>query len=96
MSKDYNQDVEVAINAGIDMVMVPIRYREFVADLKALVAAGRVPMARIDDAVRRILKQKVRFELWERPFTDRALTAQIGSPAHRAVARQAVRRAWWC
>ena len=42
---------------------------------KALVGAGRVPQARIDDAVRRILKQKVSFKLWERPFTDRALTA---------------------
>ncbi len=92
MSKDYKQDVEVAINAGIDMVMVPIRYREFVADMKELVAAGRIPMARIDDAVRRILKQKVRFKLWERPFTDPALTAQIGSAEHRAVARQAVQQ----
>jgi beta-glucosidase len=92
MSDDYKQDVEVAINAGIDMVMVPINYRDFIADLKALVAEGRVPMARIDDAVRRILRQKARFKLWERPFTDRALTAQIGSPAHRAVARQAVQQ----
>ena len=92
MADDYKQDVEVAINAGIDMVMVPINYRDFVADLKALVAERRVPMARIDDAVRRILRQKARFKLWERPFTDRALTAQIGSPAHRAVARQAVQQ----
>ena len=92
MGDDYKQDVEVAINAGIDMVMVPINYRDFVANLKALVAEGRVPMARIDDAVRRILRQKARFKLWERPFSDRALTAQIGSPAHRAVARQAVQQ----
>ncbi len=90
MSDDYKQDVEVAINAGIDMVMVPIHYPDFVTDMKELVAAGRIPMARVDDAVRRILKQKVRFKLWERPFTDPALTAQIGSAAHRAVARQAV------
>ena len=92
MSDDYRQDVEVAINAGIDMVMVPLHYRDFVADLKALVAEKRVPTARIDDAVRRILRQKARFKLWERPFTDRALTAQIGSPEHRAVARQAVQQ----
>ncbi|HEX3903180.1 MAG TPA: glycoside hydrolase family 3 N-terminal domain-containing protein [Polyangia bacterium] len=92
MSKDYKQDVEVAINAGIDMVMVPNRYREFVADMKELVAAGRISLARIDDAVRRILKQKARFKLWERPFTDPALTAQIGSAEHRAVARQAVQQ----
>jgi len=90
MADDYKQDVEVAINAGIDMVMVPIHYPDFVTDLKELVAAGRVPMARIDDAVRRILKQKVRFKLWERPFTNPALTAQIGSAEHRAVAREAV------
>ncbi len=92
MAKDYSQDVEVAINAGIDMVMVPNKFREFIADLKALVAAGRVPMARIDDAVRRILKQKARFKLWERPLSDRALTAQIGAADHRAVAREAVRQ----
>ncbi|HTB56552.1 MAG TPA: glycoside hydrolase family 3 protein, partial [Polyangia bacterium] len=92
MSDDYQQDVEVAINAGIDMVMVPIHYRDFAADMKALVAAGRIPMARVDDAVRRILKQKVRFKLWEHPFTDPALTAQIGSAEHRAVARQAVQQ----
>src|SRR6185437_1765368 len=90
MSDDYKQDVEVAINAGIDMVMVPIHYPDFVTDMKELVAAGRIPMARVDDAVRRILKQKVRFKLWERPFTDPALTARIGSAEHRAVARQAV------
>ncbi|HEY4393743.1 MAG TPA: glycoside hydrolase family 3 protein, partial [Polyangia bacterium] len=92
MSKDYKQDVEVSINAGIDMVMVPNRTREFIADLKELVTAGRVPMARIDDAVRRILRQKARFKLWERPFADAALTARIGSPEHRAVARQAVQQ----
>jgi beta-glucosidase len=92
MSPDYTQDIERAVNAGIDMVMVPIRIREFVTRLTALVAAGRVPMARIDDAVRRILRQKVRFKLWERPFADRALTAAVGSAENRAVAREAVRQ----
>ena len=89
---DYSKAIEIALGAGIDMVMVPNAYPEFIAGTKALVAAGRVPQARIDDAVRRILKQKARFKLWERPFTDRALTAEIGSPAHRAVARDAVRK----
>ncbi|HSS38873.1 MAG TPA: glycoside hydrolase family 3 C-terminal domain-containing protein, partial [Polyangia bacterium] len=45
-----------------------------------------------DDAVRRILRQKVRFKVWERPFADPALTARIGSPEHRAVARKAVQQ----
>jgi beta-glucosidase len=89
---DYGRAIEIALDAGIDMVMVPNAYRDFITRLKALVGAGRVPQARIDDAVRRILKQKVRFKLWERPFTDRALTAEIGSPAHREVARDAVRK----
>ncbi|MES1165002.1 MAG: glycoside hydrolase family 3 N-terminal domain-containing protein, partial [Verrucomicrobiota bacterium] len=92
MSADYTADIERAVNAGIDMIMVPIRYRAFIAGMKALVAAGRITQARIDDAVRRILKQKARFKLWERPFADRALTAAVGSPEHRAVAREAVRQ----
>ena len=95
MSPDYGQDIGTAINAGIDMVMVPTpleRCREFITKLKGLVGSGKVPQARIDDAVRRILKQKARFGLWERPFTDRALTAAIGSAEHRAVARDAVRK----
>ena len=92
MSPDYAHDIEVAINAGIDMVMVPIRFREFIGHMKALVAAGRISPARIDDAVRRILTQKKRFGVWERPFTDQALTASVGSAEHRAVAREAVRR----
>ena len=92
MPGDYTHDVETAINAGIDMVMVPINFREFIRVLKMLVGAGRVPMARIDDAVRRILRQKARFRLWEKPFCDRSLSGEIGAPAHRALARQAVRQ----
>ena len=89
---DYTHDVETSINAGLDMVMVPIAFREFIRTLKALVAAGRVPMSRIDDAVSRILRQKARFRLWERPLGDRALTPLVGAPAHRELARRAVRQ----
>ena len=88
---DYAQEVEAGINAGIDMVMVPNNFRDFIGTMKDLVAAGRVSIARVDDAVRRILRQKVRFGLWEHPFADRRLTAEVGSAAHRQVARQAVR-----
>jgi len=89
---DYSKAIEIALLAGIDMVMVPNAYPDFITRTKALVEGGRVPPARIDDAVRRILRQKARFKLWERPFTDKALTAEIGAPAHRAVARDAVRK----
>ena len=80
-----------AVNAGIDMMMVPDKYREFINGMKANAEAGRIPAARIDDAVRRILTIKFRMGLFERPFGDPALLAKIGSPEHRAVARQAVR-----
>jgi beta-glucosidase len=89
---DYTSDVETAVNAGIDMVMVPDRYPELVAALKSLVQSGRVPQARIDDAVRRILRQKVALGLWDKPYADRSLLPQVGSDAHRQVGREAVRK----
>jgi len=88
---DREAHVERAINAGIDMVMAPDSYRPFIASLKKNVSTGRVSQARIDDAVRRILVAKFRFGVFERPFGDPALLADVGSPAHREVARQAVR-----
>jgi beta-glucosidase len=89
---DYAAQVETAVNAGIDMVMVPGRYAEFISTLKALAQSGRVPQSRIDDAVRRILRRKIEAGLFDRPYADRTLLAQVGSDAHRQVAREAVRR----
>ncbi len=97
ISPDYKHDVEQSINAGLDMIMVPYgpgkpnNYVEFIADLKQLVAEGKVSQARIDDAVRRILRIKYQLGLFENTATDPKLTAAIGSPAHRAVARECVR-----
>ena len=97
ISPDYKKDVELSINAGLDMVMIPNgpgkknNYVEFIQDLKDLVAEGKVSPARIDDAVRRILRIKYQMGLFENPHTDPALTAEIGSPEHRAVARECVR-----
>ena len=84
-------EVATAINAGIDMVMVPYDYVRFIGLLRTEVQAGRVSMARIDDANRRILTKKVALGLFERPLTDRTYTATVGSATHRALARQAVR-----
>ncbi|MFI0350358.1 glycoside hydrolase family 3 protein [Actinomadura sp. 9N407] len=83
-------EVRTAINAGIDMVMVPSEWRRFIETLKAEVEAGRVPMARIDDANRRILTKKVELGLFERPLTDRRYLRTVGSAQHRALAREAV------
>jgi beta-glucosidase len=97
ISPDYTNDVEVSINAGLDMIMIPYgpgqpnNYIEFLTILKRLAAEGKVPMARMDDAVRRILRVKFQMGLFEHPFTDPALTAQVGSAEHREVARQCVR-----
>ncbi|MFG2041539.1 glycoside hydrolase family 3 N-terminal domain-containing protein [Dactylosporangium sp. NPDC048998] len=84
-------EVRRAINAGIDMVMVPTEWKSFITTLRGEVQAGRVTMARIDDAVRRILTKKFEYGLFERPFADRTLTGTVGNAAHRQVARQAVR-----
>ena len=89
---DYTSDVETAVNAGIDMVMLPDRYPEFVTTLKGLVQSGRVPQSRVDDAVRRLLRKKVELGLFEKPMADRALLPQVGSDAHRQVGREAVRK----
>jgi beta-glucosidase len=90
---DYRSDVKQSIGAGMDMVMVPEKYQEFIKTLKSLVEAGEVDKARIDDAVRRILR--VKFAMGLKPgakaASDPALEASFGSDAHRAVARRAVR-----
>lgn len=97
LGPDYKKDVESSINAGLDMVMIPNgpgqgnNYVEFINDLKALVAAGAVSQSRIDDAVLRILRIKYQMGVFDNPWTDPALTAEIGSPAHREVARECVR-----
>ena len=98
ISPDFKADVQSSINAGMDMVMIPYgpgdrnNYVEFIQDLKDLVAAKLVSQDRIDDAVRRILRIKFAMGSFENPYTDPALTAAIGSPEHRAVARECVRQ----
>jgi beta-glucosidase len=97
ISPDYKRDIEQSINAGLDMVMIPYgpekpnNFIAFIHDLKDLVAEGKVPPSRIDDAVRRILRVKFELGLFENTATDPKITAAIGSPEHRAVARECVR-----
>jgi beta-glucosidase len=85
-----------AINAGIDMIMVPDQWLAFLHNTVAQVRTGDIPQSRIDDAVTRILRVKLRAGLFEkgrpssRPLANRA--AEVGAPEHRAVAREAVRK----
>jgi len=97
LSPNYKTDIEESINAGLDMIMIPNgpgqknNYVEFITLLKELVNEGRVQLARVDDAVRRILAVKYDMGLFESPFGDPKLTQTVGSEAHRKVARQCVR-----
>lgn len=87
---DYYGAVVRAINAGIDMNMVPYDHRRYIDTLTLAVERGDVPLARIDDAVRRILTVKFELGLFDRPAAGDDL-AVIGSADHRTLARQAVR-----
>ena len=82
--------VRVGVNAGTDMFMEPFSARQFQELLLAEVNAGRVSEERVDDAVRRILRAKFRLGLFDQPFASMDNLDQVGSPAHRAIARKAV------
>lgn len=69
ITKSIKEAIGLAINAGIDMSMIPYDYKEFCTDLIALVKEGKVSQARIDDAVRRILRVKYEIGLFETPVT---------------------------
>ncbi|WP_433307108.1 glycoside hydrolase family 3 N-terminal domain-containing protein [Actinoplanes sp. CA-030573] len=84
-------EVVTAVNAGLDMLMVPENWQTFLGYLRAAVQGGEIPISRIDDAVSRILTKKFELGLFEKPYADRAYADTVGSAAHRALARQAVR-----
>jgi len=91
----YRDQIKASTNAGMDMFMVPSRWKELFGHLKDLAEKGEVPMSRIDDAVLRILRVKYAMGLMEpgrSPLADRALQKSFGSAEHRAVARRAVRQ----
>lgn len=85
-----NTDCATAFNAGIDMVMAPDSWRGLFDNTLREATSGAIPMARVDDAVRRILRVKFAMGLFDRarPWEGRA--GVLGSPAHRAIAREAV------
>lgn len=92
---DYKTAVGISINAGIDMGMIPSKYREFFTYLKELVEEGVVPVSRIDDAVTRILRVKCAMGLLDKNRSHlayRGLDNKFGSDEHRQVAREAVRK----
>uniref|UniRef100_A0A0E0KJ16 Beta-glucosidase n=1 Tax=Oryza punctata TaxID=4537 RepID=A0A0E0KJ16_ORYPU len=90
--KNYSYSIEAGIGAGIDMIMVPYTYTEFIDDLTEQVNNKIIPMSRIDDAVYRILRVKFTMGLFESPFADASLADELGKQEHRELAREAVRK----
>jgi len=90
----YYDDVVLAVNAGIDMGMEPYNWQNWITAIKDAVGNSDISMTRIDDAVRRILRVKQWSRLFDNPLADRTLvnSGELGSAAHRAVARDAVRK----
>ena len=92
-----NSSCAQSVNAGVDMIMVPTDWRDFIRNTTAQVRSGEITEERLDDAVRRILRVKARAGLLEgseRP-SSRDLAARaslVGHADHRAVARRAVRQ----
>ncbi|KAI0495025.1 hypothetical protein KFK09_025172 [Dendrobium nobile] len=89
---NYTFSIQAGILAGIDMIMIPFDYPEFFEDLTTLVNKNIIPMSRIDDAVRRILRVKFTVGLFENPYADLSLEAELGKKEHRELAREAVRK----
>ncbi|GMN46977.1 hypothetical protein TIFTF001_016160 [Ficus carica] len=89
---NYSYSVQAGVSAGIDMIMVPNNFIEFIDDLTYLVKKNIIPISRIDDAVKRILRVKFVMGLFENPLADHSLANQLGSKEHRELAREAVRK----
>jgi beta-glucosidase len=87
---DFEEAVCMSINAGLDMVMVPFEYKRFIRAVQSGIESEVIPVSRVDDACRRILGVKAALNLFDDPFGDPSLLTEVGSPAHRAVAREAV------
>ena len=99
IDEDYKTSIITAINAGIDMVMVPGEhsnkshsYIEFINLLKESVLQGSVSINRIDDAVYRILKIKYSMGLFEKPLKDYKKLNEVGSSRNRELAREGVNK----
>ena len=87
----YNSLVR-AVNAGIDMVMTPFEYKDFISNLQKALANGDIAEERLNDAVRRILTVKFETGLFDRPEAKPEGLSIIGSATNRELAREAVRK----
>ncbi|KAJ0908702.1 putative glucan 1,3-beta-glucosidase [Helianthus annuus] len=89
---NYTYSIIAAMNAGIDMFMVGFTYEDFITRLTYLVKNKFIPMRRINDAVKRILRVKFTMGLFENPLADYSYAKYLGCQEHRDLAREAVRK----
>ncbi|KAH9769284.1 glycosyl hydrolase family 3 N terminal domain containing protein expressed [Citrus sinensis] len=89
---NYTYSVQESVLAGLDMIMVPYLYPEFINILTDLVNKKVIPMRRINDAVKRILRVKFEMGLFENPYADNSFVDKLGCKEHRELAREAVRK----
>jgi len=96
LSDDYFEAVAIGMNAGLDMFMVTENWKPFYYHLKTHIQTGRVSMARLNDAVRRILSVKFKAGIFDKPRPALRKLSQkptcLGSSQHREIAREAVRK----
>lgn len=90
----FEANVAFAINAGVDMLMEPFNYEKARADIIANVNKGTISIARIDDAVKRILEVKIEMGLFEDPYMEKLNheVTELGSDEYRNLAKQLVEK----
>lgn len=93
IAQSHKEAIKLAVNAGIDMSMIPYEYETFCTNLVELVKEGEVKESRIDDAVRRILKLKLKLNLWEHPVTNISDYPEFGSEKSARLAYEAAAEA---
>lgn len=96
LDESYEKSVVMSMNAGMDMFMITEKWKEFILHVKKNIENGRISAERLDDAVRRILRVKFQFGMFEKPRpAQRKLSLDnscFGSKEHREIAREAVRK----
>ncbi|KAL8210511.1 hypothetical protein R6Q57_004948 [Mikania cordata] len=89
---NYTYSIIAGMNAGIDLFMVGFNYKDFITQLTYLVKNKFIPMRRVNDAVKRILRVKFSMGLFENPLADYSMAKYLGCQEHRDLAREAVRK----
>ena len=79
LAGNESDKIKAAINAGIDMAMVPNTWTTFISTVKTLAVNNDIPQSRINDAVTRILKVKFEMGLFEDPYAQRELLSNMGA-----------------